>query len=142
MITAEHIMTDHFIQVRPEVSVGRAIEQLLDERARMVAIVDSDGRIQGTLPNTVFLRAALDAHLRQDPISLHMMRQFATVSPEAPVDLVLDQFVLHDLELLPVVIGGQIAGVIERADVLRGVMGIRSGSDPAQPGPVNDMVGQ
>lgn len=142
MIRAEHIMTDHFIQVRPEVSVGRAIEQLLDERARMVAIVDTDDRIQGTLPHSVILRAAMDSHLRQDPISLHMIRQFATVSPEAPVDLVLDQFVLHDLELLPVVSGGRITGVIERVDVLRGVMGIRPGIDPGQPGPVNDMVGQ
>ena len=114
MVKAEHIMTRHFVQVRPEDSVGRAISALLNERANLIVVVDADNRLQGLLPGSVVLRGALDSHLRQDPVSLHMLRQFATVSPEAPIDLALDQFVLHDLEVLPVVAESRIQGVIER----------------------------
>lgn len=123
MICASHIMTSRFVQVPPEEAVGRAIEQMLDQAAVMVVVVGADGRIQGQLPEAVMLRAAMDSHLRQDPISLHMVRQFAAVDLRAPVDLVLDQFVLHNLHGLVVVENGIIRGAIERSDLLRGVMG-------------------
>ncbi len=142
MIRAEHIMTDHFIRVGPEVSVGRAIEQMLDEQASMIAIVDSRDRLQGTLPDSVILRAVMDSHLRQDPISLHMLRQFASVDPQAPVDLVLDQFVLHHPGILPVTSNGCIMGVIERMDLLRGVLGTGIDADHSQPDFLNDVVGR
>ena len=39
MNTAEQIMTGHFVSVPPESTVGRAIEQMLDESACLISIV-------------------------------------------------------------------------------------------------------
>ena len=141
MITADHIMTRHFVQVRPEDTVARAISAMLDERANLIVVVDADDRLQGIVPGSVILRGALDAHLRQDPVSLHMLRQFATLSPQAPIDLALDQFVLHDLQVLPVVSENRIAGVIERMDLLQGVIGQTEHTDNGQADLLNDLAG-
>ncbi len=123
MLLAEQIMTGHFVPVGIEISVGGAVRRMLDERASLVAVVNPGERLQGILPDAVLLRAAIDIQLAQDPVSLHMLRQFATVQRKAPVDLVLDQFVLHDLQILPVLDNTRIVGVIDRHDVLRGVLG-------------------
>jgi predicted transcriptional regulator len=140
MITAEHIMNPQFVAVRSHVTVGKAIVQMLDEGATLVAVVDENGRITGTLPDSVILRAAVDAHLRHDPISLHIQRQFATISPLAPLDLVLEQFVLHDLQAVPVVDSGRMVGVIHRVDLLRGVMGADSNPENGRSDWLNNTV--
>jgi Mg/Co/Ni transporter MgtE len=129
MLVAEQIMNDRYVEVGAETSVGRAVQRLLDERAGLVAVTDAHRRLHGLLPDTVLLRAAIDTQLAHDPVSIHMQRQFATVHRKAPADLVLDQFVLHDLQILPVIEEGRIVGVIDRFDVLRGVLGSDDAAD-------------
>jgi predicted transcriptional regulator len=120
MLTAEQIVSDHYVAVRPETSIGKAIELMIEERTCILLVLSHAGQLIGTLEDSVALRAAIDTHLRQDPVSLHMSRRFASVSGKAPVDVALDQFVLHDLQFLPVVDAmGGLAGVIQRADILR-----------------------
>lgn len=124
MLTAEQILSDQYISVTPETTVGKAIEQMIEDKTSILLVVSAANQLVGTLEDGVALRAAIDAHLRQDPVSLHTSRQFASVSKVAPLDVVLDQFVLHDLHFLPVVDrNGFVAGVISRADLLHAVFG-------------------
>jgi Mg/Co/Ni transporter MgtE len=135
MKSAQQIMSDRYVQAGPDWTVGRSLRSLLDNSAALVAIIDSQHHLCGILPNAVMLRAAIDSHLRQDPVSLHMLRRFATVTPDAPADWVLEQFVLHNLNVVPVVEEGQLLGVVERLELLRGVLDsgdpVRSRRDPA-----------
>ena len=124
MLTAEQVLSDLFVSVRPETSVGKSIEQMIEQETSILLVITADFQLVGTVEELVLLRAAIDSHLRQDPVSLHMTRRFASVSGHAPLDVVLDQFVLHDLQFLPVVDSdGCVAGVISRADLLRVVFG-------------------
>ncbi len=123
MLTAEDVMNDQWIAVRPENSIAKAVDQLLDERAELVLVTDFNERLVGVMPSAILLRAALDAHLRQDPVSLHMSRQCLTVDVWAPLETVIDQFMLHGLHYLPVVKHRQPVGVIGRLDLLRAAYG-------------------
>ncbi len=124
MQTADDILSDHFIAVTPEISVGKAIEQMIEEQTTTLLVVTPDNQLVGTLKDGTTLRAAMDAHLRHDPVSLHTTRHIASVSSEAPVDFVLEHFVLHDLHFIPVVgADKRVVGVIARADLLQAVFG-------------------
>lgn len=124
MQNARQIATDQFVSVRPETTIGQAINQLLEENTLSLVVLSADDQLIGTLSESICLRAAIDSHLRMDPVSIHMSRQFASVSELAPIDVVLDQFVLHDLQFLPVIdASGTVSGVITRQDLLRVVFG-------------------
>lgn len=127
MLTADQILSEPYVAVKPETSVGKAIEKMVAEKASVVLVLSEDFQLIGTLAESVLLRATIDAHLRQDPVSLHMNRRFSTVSKHAPIDVVLDQFVLHDLRYLPVIaVDGYVSGVISRDDLLRALFGNNS----------------
>ncbi len=120
MLTAQQILSDDFVSVRPETTIGKSIELMIEENTSHLLVLSDQGQLVGTLEDGVALRAAIDSHLRQDPVSLHMTRRFASVALQAPLDVVLDQFVLHNPRFLPVAdSSGQVAGVISRADLLR-----------------------
>lgn len=124
MLTADQILAEPYVAVKPETSVGKAIEKMVAEKASAVLVLSEDFELIGTLAESVLLRATIDAHLRQDPVSLHMNRRFSTVSQHAPLDVVLDQFVLHGLRNLPVIgLDGYVLGIISRDDLLRAVFG-------------------
>ncbi len=124
MITAGQISNERYITVSPSTSVGSAVSQMLDENVSVLLVIGVDQQLVGTVSDQVLLRAAIDSHLRQDPVSLHMKRQFAVVSEQAPLDVVLDQFVLHDLQFLAVAHNhGMVQGIIGRLDLLKTVFG-------------------
>ena len=50
-----------------------------------------------------------------------MSRQFVSIDRNAPLETVIDQFVLHQVPYLPVLDQGRLVGVIGRRDVLRAV---------------------
>ncbi|MCP4082573.1 MAG: CBS domain-containing protein [Planctomycetaceae bacterium] len=124
MLTADQILSEQYVSVNPGTSVGKAIERMVEENTSIILVASDDYQLIGTLTESVLLRATMDSHLRQDPVSLHMTRRFSSVSRHAPLDVVLDQFVLHDLQFLPVLgSDGYVAGVISRVDLLRTVFG-------------------
>ena len=124
MLTADQILSEQYVSVNPGTSVGKAIERMVEENTSIILVASDDYQLIGTLTESVLLQATMDSHLRQDPVSLHMTRRFSSVSRHAPLDVVLDQFVLHDLQFLPVLgSDGYVAGVISRVDLLRTVFG-------------------
>ena len=116
-------MCDHFVAVQPETTIGKAIERLIEENAAILLVLDRDSQLVGTVPDSVMLRATIDAQLRNDPVSLHMNRRFVSVPDRAPIDIVLDQFVLHDLRSIPLLDQKRLAGVISRGELLRAAFG-------------------
>ncbi|MGI9517057.1 MAG: CBS domain-containing protein [Pirellulaceae bacterium] len=117
-------MCQNYVAVRPETPIGRAVEQLVEENASVLLVLDADLQLVGTVADSVLLRSAIDSQLRNDPISLHVTRRFAAIPTRAPLDIVLDQFVLHDLPSIPVVDQKRVVGVICREDLLRAAFGL------------------
>ena len=118
MINAEQMMSHQLTTVTPDTSVGKAVELYLKQKSDVLLVVTAENRLVGLIPDSVMLRSAIDSHLRQDPVSLHVSREFLCVQPAAPLDTIVDQFVLHRLNYLPVQENDRIIGVINRQDVL------------------------
>lgn len=121
MVTAQQIMSRNFVLVQPNTNIAEAVTQMLEQNASLIFAVDACERVIGVLPDSIILRAAVDRHLRQDPVSLHVVRQFASLSIDAPIDAVIDTFVLHDRMTMPVVHGQRVQGIIGRLDLLHQV---------------------
>lgn len=66
MLTADQILAEPYVAVKPETSVGKAIEKMVAEKASAVLVLSEDFELIGTLAESVLLRATIDAHLRQD----------------------------------------------------------------------------
>ena len=122
MKTAFDLLSDLYVSVSPDTSIGKAVGHSIENDANVLLVISADKQLVGTLEDGIALRSALDSHLRQDPVSLHISRRCASVSSAAPLDVVLDQFVLHNLHFLPVVdVNGFVEGVILRQDLLSAV---------------------
>ncbi len=115
--------------VSAEVSVGKAIEYMLQEDVSLLLVVDGGGRAVGLVSESTLLAAAFDPPLRSDPISLHMERKFASVLADQSLDHVIETFLLHRVRFLPVLDSQRHpVGVVSRRELLRELMG-RSGSN-------------
>jgi CBS domain-containing protein len=119
-------MNRRFATVTAEMSMARAIERLVELDTGVLLVVGSDHRLVGVLTEATVLAAVLDSHLGQAPVSLHMTRNFVRVEPQAPLETVLDQFILHRVSSIPVVENQTAIGVIGRRDVLRSLHHLRN----------------
>lgn len=119
-------MATRFVTARPDWSVSRINELILDEDVSSVAIVDVSDRLVGIVTESTLLVAAFDPQLGTDPISLHMLRQFVSASPNESVDQVVEKFLLHRVSQLPVVDNNRLLGVVTRRYLMRAVLGMKA----------------
>ena len=144
-MTAKDLMTRTLVSVTPEVSIRELADILVKNRLNGVPVVDAGGRFLGVagehdlihhekplhIPTTVSL---LDAWFFIEPpsgLKKEIERIAATqvkdvyqknpptVSPSATVEEMAQIFERTHADLLPVLDGGALVGVIGRTDLLR-----------------------
>ena len=123
MLTARDIMNDQVISARPEWSVIKVLDLLLDEDIGSLPIIDDNGRMVGLVTESVLLVAAFDPQLQADPVSLHMQRRFIDASPDDSVEHLAEQFLLHRVRHFPVIENMRFLGIVNRRELLRAVLG-------------------
>ena len=129
MLKARDIMNDHLVTARPDWSVRKVIDLLLEEDVSSVLIVDENGRLVGLVAESVLLVAACDMQLQSDPISLHMQRRFIAAAPNEPIGQLTEKFLLHRVRFFPVVENRKLVGSVSRRELLRATLGLKNAGE-------------
>ena len=113
---ASDIMRAPAPTVAPADSLARAAEIMADFSVRELPVVE-DGAIVGILA-----RSDLDPHVGQlewTPVRVAMSSSPRTVAPDASIGEVARALLEGNFNAIPVAVGGALAGMITRHDLLR-----------------------
>jgi CBS domain-containing protein len=122
MLTADAIMTTDLVTVRPDLSIEKAIELLLNMHISGLPVVDDDGRLVGVITEFALLAVAYDKRVKNHTVSQHMTREVITVDVNDPISRIADLCIVHRVRRVPVMKDGRLVGLIARRDVLRALI--------------------
>ena len=117
------VMNDYFASAHINSTVGDVMEKMLEEGLGNLLIVDDRSQLVGCIEESLLMVAAFDEQWRNNPVSLHMERNFITIRPDEPVGQVVEKFLLHRASEFPVLSEGKLIGVLTRRQLLRTVLG-------------------
>ncbi|MEM9412650.1 MAG: CBS domain-containing protein, partial [Planctomycetota bacterium] len=89
------VMNDYFASAHINSTVGDVMEKMLDEGLSTLLIVDDRSQLVGCIEEDLLMVAAFDEQWRNNPVSLHMERNFITIRPDEAVGQVVEKFLLH-----------------------------------------------
>ena len=122
-MVVRNLMSDFFASAHISSTVNDAMEKMLVEGLDNLLIVDDRNQLVGRIEESLLMVAAFDDQWRNNPVSLHMERNFITIRPDEPVSQVVEKFLLHRVSEFPVLSEGKLIGVLTRRQLLRSVMG-------------------
>lgn len=123
MLQVKDIMSEKVVTIGPAASVQKGVELLLDEDVGSLMVIDENRRMIGLLNESSLLAATFDGQIRNDPVSLHMERDFIFVRPSDPIETAIDASILHRVRQMPVIENRRLVGLVTRRDLLRAVFG-------------------
>jgi CBS domain-containing protein len=118
MLTAEAIMKEKLVTIRPEASITEAIELLIQQAISGLPVVDSQGHLVGVITEFAMLAMVYDHEVRNQTVGQHMTREVITVNADDPISRIADLCIVHRVRRLPVMRDGKLVGLIARRDVL------------------------
>jgi CBS domain-containing protein len=119
MLTADAIMTDNLVTIRPDAAIEDAIKLLLTQEISGLPVTDDDGHLVGIITEFALLAVVYDQQVKNHTVAQHMTRELITVEANDPISRVADLCIVHRVRRLPVMKEGRLAGLIARRDVLR-----------------------
>ena len=123
MLTVADVMNRQATSIPSDSTIQTAVERTLDDDISSLFVVTDDNRVIGILTESALLPAIFDPQMRNDPISLHMERNFASLNPDQPLEEIVNLFVLHRVRHIPVVIDGKLIAVVSRRNVFKAIFG-------------------
>ena len=105
----------------PGTPIRRAAALLSGARAAAAPVVDDDGALVGILSQKDCFRPALHAayhHEWTGTVADHMTRDVIAIAADEEVIRAAEMFLHHPHRVFPVLEGGQVAGILSRAEVL------------------------
>jgi CBS domain-containing protein len=146
-------MTRQVIAVPAGVSVLEAVRLMLQNRISGLPVVDDAGRLSGLVTEGDFLRRVETGterrrprwlqfllgpgRLAEDYVQAHarkvddvMTRDPVTVSSDTPLERVVQLMEKHRVKRLPVVDGGQLVGIVSRADLMHALASLAQEMPP------------
>jgi CBS domain-containing protein len=141
-MNASDVMTRGVITVSPDASIVDAARLMLQHRITGLPVVDSNGQLTGIMTKRDLLQRVGTGgepqrvrwlefllgpgHLVIDYGSCHDRKVAEVMTPDprtvcenAPLEEVVHQMGLHNVELIPVMRGKQLVGIIGRANLVR-----------------------
>lgn len=144
---AHDVMTWGAITVEPDALVSRAVRLMLQNKISGLPVVDANGRLVGIVTEGDFLRRGELGTQRRRPRWLEfllgpgrlaaeyvqssgqkveeiMTPELHTITPETPLDEVVDLMERHRVKRLPVVQDGKLVGIVSRANLLHALASV------------------
>jgi CBS domain-containing protein len=108
------------VTIRPDQSVKEAAAALAEHRIGVLIVVDDAGRAAGILSERDIVRGVARADdILTQPVSAVMTRRVLTGSPQDDLMSVLRTMTEQRFRHLPILDGGQLAGIISIGDVIK-----------------------
>ncbi|MGH9361256.1 MAG: CBS domain-containing protein [Thermoanaerobaculia bacterium] len=129
-LRVRHLMSPGVITVRPDDSLAKAYELMLDHRIRHLLVVDADGDLVGLLTHRDLLRHSLIEQvavplslarsvLRRIRVDETMTSEVETADPEQLLGEAAVTMFDNKYGCLPVVEGSRPVGILTEADFVR-----------------------
>ena len=141
-MNAADVMTRNLLSVKPDAPVLEAIRLMLDNRISGLPVIDDADRLVGILTEGDLLRRSETGTERHRPrwleilmgpgrmaseyVRTHgrrvreiMTRELVSVTPESPLDEVVELMERRRIKRVPVLDGHKLVGIVSRADLLR-----------------------
>ena len=141
-MNAADVMTRTILSAGPETPVAEAIGLMLDNRVSGLPVIDEVGQLVGILTEGDLLRRGETGTERHRPrwleilmgpgrlaseyVRTHgrrvediMTREPVSVTPETPLDEIVEMMERHRIKRVPVLEGEKLVGIVSRADFLR-----------------------
>ena len=122
------VTNENVVTTTPDSTVSRVIDLMLEENVSSLVVIDENHRPVGIVTESPLLVAAVDPQLSNDPISLHMQRNFVAVHPDEVLDQVVEKFLLYRVRHFPVVDDNKLLGIVTRRELMRAILGQRTNS--------------
>ncbi len=124
-VKALDYMCEKLVTFTPETDLFEAINALVDYGITGAPVIDKHGKLVGLLSEADCLRAILTLTYHEEEVGGvvgdYMIEEVHTVSHEADIIEVAEEFIKNGRRRLPVVKDGKVIGQISRRDVLRAV---------------------
>ena len=151
---AHDVMTWGAITVKPDESVTRAVQLMLQNKISGLPVVDDKGEFVGIVTEGDFLRRGELGTQRQRPrwlefllgpgrlaaeyvqasgqkVAQVMTPEVKTIAPETPLEEIVRLMEHHRVKRLPVVQDGKLVGIVSRADLLHALGSVARDLEPA-----------
>jgi CBS domain-containing protein len=147
------IMSTRVISIAPDASVLEAIRLMLQNHISGLPVIDSSGAVVGVVTEGDFLRRGETGTERKRPrwlefllgpgrladeyVKTHarqvnnvMTREVVTIAEDAGLDEAVDIMERRRIKRLPVVRGGQVVGIVSRANLLHALVSLAAAAPP------------
>ena len=151
---AKDVMTRHVVTIAPNASILEALRLMLQHKISGLPVVDEKGNLAGIVTEGDFLRRAETGTERKrsrwfeflvgpgalaaDYVRSHARRvdevmttDVHTITEDAPLDDVVALMEKHRIKRLPVMRGGELVGILSRANLLHALAAIASEIRPS-----------
>lgn len=134
-LVVRDVMRNRVHSVPPDSTVRRTLDLMLRRSVRAVPVVGEKGEVMGMVTESDIMRALLPqiprageeehegTEPRDRPVRDIMTRSVLCVSEDLGVSEVASMMINKDVEQLPVVNAGSIAGMVYRGDIIRKLFG-------------------
>ncbi len=134
-LAVRDVMTHRIHSVPPDATLRGTLDLMLRRRLQAVPVVGTKGEVMGIVTEADLMRTLLpkipragsdDPHasdLADRPVRDVMTRSVLCVSEDLGVSEVASMMINKDVEQVPVVHAGTIAGMVSRADIIRKLFG-------------------
>lgn len=112
-------MTTDLVTVRPDTSIGEALQLLVDHNISGVPVVDDEYRIVGILSEKDVLKVFYEDGA---DVAALMTRDPVTISVDEPLADVVDTLMTFDFRRVLIHERGKLVGLISRADLMPAIL--------------------
>lgn len=120
MATIREIMTPNPVTVRPESSVRKALELLIEHGISGLPVVDADDAIVGIVSEKDLLR--LFSEPSPGSVDAVMTREPVMIDGDAPLVEVVDCLMQYDFRRVLIHEQGRLVGVVSRTDLMPAIL--------------------
>ncbi|TAN34092.1 CBS domain-containing protein [bacterium] len=117
MATVREVMTTELHRVSPSTTVGEAVSMMAQNRIGSTLVMEGT-RLVGIFTERDTVRAISQSHdAPNHEVSSWMTRDPKTVDPNVDVDEALRTMLDHGFRHLPVVVNGEVVGIVSMRDL-------------------------